>query len=383
MCQHCSDEGATRPPLNAKRRPKLWKLTGGMQCSILGTCLSHADLLALAKRNRVDVPPDVPEYEVHGFFVGEAAKDGRIARAIAKALDQRFEGAIRSAHRCRCGHELRTFWRERRDAGRIAAAYWAVLTAPALSDELRAEVFGEVHMLSHLQGHAARSAQSKVSDLDARVLELEERLVRETQRHAAALTERNDEIEQLRLKRCEAISRDMLRPVAIPLRDTRDDRRNQHRERALAAARERARTAEREVATLRERLQRIDLLFAHTPAPITACPAASTLATVVEADKRRVLYVGGRQSAMEKLNDIARRANAEFVHHDGGLEQATARIDGLVAGCDVVFCPIDCVSHAACQRAKALCRKHNKPFVPLRSSGASTFARALGQIEVA
>jgi hypothetical protein len=83
---------------------------------------------------------------------------------------------------------------------------------------------------------------------------------------------------------------------------------------------------------------------------------------------------------MERLYDIARRSNAELLHHDGGLEQATARIDGLVAGCDAVFCPIDCVSHAACQRAKALCRKHNKPFVPLRSSGASTFARALEQI---
>jgi hypothetical protein len=376
-------DGATVSRVNATRRPKLWELKGGMQCSIIGTCLSHADLLALAKRNRVDVPPDVPEYEVHGFFVGESAKDGSIARAIAKALDQRFEGATRTAHRFGCSHELRTFWREWRDAGRVAAAYWAVLTAPALSEDLRAEVFGDVHMLSHLQGNAARSAQSKASNLDARVHELEERLMRETQRHAAALIERNDEIEQLRLKRCEAISRDILRPVVIPLRDTREDRRNQHRERALAAARERARTAEREVASLRERLQRVDLLLAHAHAPAAACPAADTLATFVEADKRRVLYVGGRQSAMEKLNDIARRANAEFVHHDGGLEQATARIDGLVASCDVVFCPIDCVSHAACQRAKALCRKHNKPFVPLRSSGASSFARALGQIEIA
>jgi Uncharacterized protein conserved in bacteria (DUF2325) len=381
MDEHRKNSGETPPIGSTKRRLKLWEMTGGMQCSIIGTCLSHADLMALAKRNRVDVPDDIAEYEVHGFFVGEASRDGPIARAISKALDQRFEGAIRIAHRCTCAHALGAYWREQRDIGRVAAAYWAVLTAPALSHELRAVVFGEVHMLSHLQGHAARSAQSKVSDLDARVHDLEERLARETQRHAAALAERDEEIAQLRQRRCEAVSRDMLRPIEIPPRRTRDDRQNRHRQRALAATRERARTAESQIAVLRERLQRLELLLAHTPATPAGCPAADTLATVIEADKRRVLYVGGRQSAMEKLHDIARRANAELLHHDGGLEQATARIDALVAGCDVVFCPIDCVSHAACQRAKALCRRHNKPFVPLRSSGASTFARALGQIE--
>lgn len=35
------------------------------------------------------------------------------------------------------------------------------------------------------------------------------------------------------------------------------------------------------------------------------------------------------------------------------------------------------LSHGACERAKALWRKLAKPFVPLRSSGASTFRRAL------
>jgi hypothetical protein len=259
MCEQHKDGTPAPQTTGGKRRLKLWELKGGMQCSIIGTCLSHADLMALGKRNRVEIPAGTAEYEVHGFFVGEAAKDGPIARAISKTLDQRYEGAIRIAHRCRCATSLGAYWREQRDNGRIAAAYWAVLTAPALSDELRAEVFGEVHMLSHLQGHAARSAQSKASDLDARVQDLEDRLARETQRHAVALDERDEEIAQLRQRRCEAVSRDMLRPVEIPPSTTRDDRQRLHRQRALAATRERARTAEREVAVLRDRLQRLEL----------------------------------------------------------------------------------------------------------------------------
>lgn len=383
MCERCPADDPAHAAAAPKRRLKLWELKIGLHCSVIGTCLSHGDLMALARRNRLDVPADATTHEVHGFFVGEAAKAGPIGRAIGKMLDHRFEGAVRLAQRCACPAALRAFWLEQRDAGRIAGAYWAVLTAPCLTDELRAEVFGEVHMLSHLQGQATLRLAGTASTLDARVHDLEQRLTREAQRHAAAIAERDDEIARLRRQRCEAVARDMLRPTTPPLVAQRDLRVERRRERALAAARERARTAEAEAAVLRERLQRYDVLLAHTRAatPPRPCPAAETLSKAVEADKRRLLYVGGRTRSIDALHAIARQANAELVHHDGGLEEATARIDGLVAGCDAVFCPIDCVSHAACQRAKALCRKHDKPFVPLRTSGTTTFARALAVLD--
>jgi hypothetical protein len=80
---------------------------------------------------------------------------------------------------------------------------------------------------------------------------------------------------------------------------------------------------------------------------------------------------------VENLRRVAARMGAELVHHDGGEEHALVRIDGMVEGCDAVVCPIDCVSHSACLRAKALCRKFAKPFLPLRSAGATSFERAV------
>jgi hypothetical protein len=47
-----------------------------------------------------------------------------------------------------------------------------------------------------------------------------------------------------------------------------------------------------------------------------------------------------------------------------------------------VLCPIDCVSHQACLKVKALCRRCAKPFVPLRSSSATCFARAIEALEI-
>jgi hypothetical protein len=55
----------------------------------------------------------------------------------------------------------------------------------------------------------------------------------------------------------------------------------------------------------------------------------------------------------------------------------------LVDRADFVLCPIDCVSHQACLKVKVLCRRRAKPFVPLRSSSASSFARAIKALQAA
>jgi hypothetical protein len=97
----------------------------------------------------------------------------------------------------------------------------------------------------------------------------------------------------------------------------------------------------------------------------------------VRAETIRVLYVGGRTGGVHRLREIASDARAELLHHDGGMEETVRSLDTLLESCHAVFCPIDCVSHSACLRAKQLCRKYGKAFVPLRSSGDSSFKRAL------
>ena len=92
---------------------------------------------------------------------------------------------------------------------------------------------------------------------------------------------------------------------------------------------------------------------------------------------RRIVYVGGRGGVIPHLRALVERCNGVFLHHDGGLEEQTRRLDGVLVQGDAVFCPIDCVSHDACQRAKRLCRQWAKAFVPLRTGGLSSFVVAL------
>jgi hypothetical protein len=94
-----------------------------------------------------------------------------------------------------------------------------------------------------------------------------------------------------------------------------------------------------------------------------------------------ILYVGGRCQLLPHLRARAASCNACLLHHDGGQEESLQSLGRLVDRADVVLCPIDCVSHQACLKVKALCRRGAKPFVPLRSSSATCFARALAGLQ--
>jgi hypothetical protein len=57
------------------RRHRIWELTDGWQCSIIGTCLTLADLTRLAKKLGVVIPSDFSnEYQLHGFFAHESQR---------------------------------------------------------------------------------------------------------------------------------------------------------------------------------------------------------------------------------------------------------------------------------------------------------------------
>jgi hypothetical protein len=237
-------------------------------------------------------------------------------------------------------------------------------------------------MLSHLLGRTAQSAASRTSELEAKTADLEARLGRMRIRHGEAIEDRDRTIADLQARL--RVRHPSVQPDARAIRaGRRDDRREQRlaekRERALCVARQRARAAEAHV----ERLQAL-LSLAHPSGaglhtargrlvPRAGSPNAGP-------EKIRVLYVGGRTGGVHRLREIASGARAELLHHDGGVEETVRNLDTLLESCHAVFCPIDCVSHSACLRAKQLCRKYGKAFVPLRSSGDTSFKRALASL---
>lgn len=93
--------------------------------------------------------------------------------------------------------------------------------------------------------------------------------------------------------------------------------------------------------------------------------------------RRSILYVGGRTQGVAHFRTLVEACNGCFHHHDGGREKGIARLKTLFGKADAVVFPVDCVSHSALAEIKKLCRRLNKPYLPMRRSGRATLMRAL------
>jgi hypothetical protein len=246
-------------------------------------------------------------------------------------------------------------------SGRIAGAYWGLLTRRGAPTELLTQAYGTVHMLSHLLGGEARTGLRRLVQAERRLAELQAELGQARSAKAEGERARDARIRELEACLRAAEARPPA-PAAMPpgvgRRAEALAARLAETARRLRVERARARAAEAELA-------RLSALTAEERPSVPSAPPEPA-ARGVPIEGKCVLYVGGRPATVHRLRSLVERRKGRLLHHDGGIEQALRRLDGLVEQADLVVCPIDCVSHEACLRAKHLCRRLDKPFMPLR-----------------
>jgi len=369
-----------RLPTERQRRHALWEIDGSLQCSIIGTCLSEQDLRSAVRKHRLQIGGNAHSYDVHSYCVRAAAEDCALARSLNKLLEHRFAGAVRVMGRTKTDEEVRLVWERVRDAGQIAAGYWAVISHTHISASLKARVFGEVHMLSHLHGHGASQLANRLKEAEHRCADLELRLRRAETTKLEALAARD-------VARTHSVAQALghqgqgkaaARHLAFePDRALgRLQRKLAKCERALIVTRARARQAEARLSQLTTTRRPRRGLAAHDVDTHSVSDHRPRRAPT----PHRILYLGGRTAIVPHLRTAAAARVAAFFHHDGGIEDSLHRIEEMIAGCDAVVCPVDCVSHGACRMAKAICQRLNRRFLPISTASRSGFERALDQL---
>jgi hypothetical protein len=193
--QSCDDNRDYETP---GRRRKIWELQSGWGCSIVGTCVSLADLRALARKLQLRTKPDFPaDYQLHGHFASNLGDANRTAKLLNKLLDRKHAGAIRRFGKLQSSEELGCQWAEALAAGDIPGPYWAILTHPHTDDALAERMFTDGHMLSHLVGASNRADIRVLRELEAENIELRDGLARERRRATERSAQQQGEIDRL------------------------------------------------------------------------------------------------------------------------------------------------------------------------------------------
>jgi hypothetical protein len=380
----------------APRRRKIWDFATNLHCSIIGTCLSTAELRHILIKLGLQEAATASEHDVHASGVVIASQRNEGAKLLHKALDRRHRVSINRFDKAKTTEEVRAAWQGAVQRGDIPGAYWAALSHSATNDTLLREVFADVHMLSHLVGAANRADIRRLRQLEDENAQLEAKIGRQQQRLRDAVVSRDATIRELRHMLEERIVHDRdstaqyssESDLAMWVNFVADLKRRlataeSHCERlerelaecrsALTAERDARAETEKQDKELRHELDEVEASLADIAEVDNAKPQPPRLSNLT------LLYVGGRQAQIGHLRAVAERSGAIFLHHDGGIEERSGLLQGLISRADAVLFPVDCISHAAMSLIKRTCRQSDKPFLPLRSAGLAPFCAALNK----
>ncbi|WP_170958770.1 DUF2325 domain-containing protein [Magnetospirillum sp. 15-1] len=386
--------GAGIPPQDGPaqpRRVRLWNISPDLHCSIIGTCLSLGEVRAFARKMVLCCDPAAEDHHLHDLVVFASGRDERVAKLLHKALDRKFGVALRRYERAADAAAVGRLWRDDMARGEIPGAYWAVVTHPWTDRDLLSRVFSDVHMLSHLVGASNRADIRRLQALEQENAELRDRLGQQRRQAAETLAARDHEIAELRDRPA--------MPAAAPVppaagaeaalsrrlaRETRRRERMEARANGLTAEVERLRSeleaARHEAEEARAACLSLERRAAGWLGEDAAPDEAGTVAPRPSLDRTRLLFVGGKPGQVPHLRRMVAASGAEFMFHDGGLEDGAAQLSSQVAAAATVLFPVDCISHEAALRIKRMCRAGDKPFVPLRTFSLASVSRALDAI---
>lgn len=393
---------ANKSDKSAKRQ-KLWELDVHWHCAVIGTCLSSTELKKLGQKCQAPhYGVAGGDYKLHSYMVGMARQSNGAGKVLHKYLERKYARNVKAFSQAKTSDEVDEMWNAAWENGDVPGPFWAVLTHQYSSSELVARVYGEVHMLSHLEGASNRADHRELADLKSSVDTLQIELNELRKSNRKAIDKRDHLIGELKIELkdlgVKARKCDELEALLLSERDGDSFARLENRIDCLTSRviqeTDRADMAQNRLVDL-ESLHKETLLgMRHKDQKLMeiekeilslesgaadcmenqGCPGGGDLCG------RCIAYVGGQTKQAAFFRDQVEKRNGQFLHHDGGLHDGQARLQSILSQADAVMFPVTCVSHEATREIKRVCMKQDKPFVPLRSQGMGAFTIGLNSL---
>ena len=400
-----------------KKRKAIWEITPGQHCSIIGTCFSIGEARSLGKKigtkclNEEDL-----DSTIHSILVKESQTKNRVSVLVTKGLNRKFENSIRAFRGCEESNDLWLLWRDAFDAGNIPGPYWAALSHPCIDYEVGVRIYSDVHMLSHLIGASNRANIVRLTELELEVARLQGKLRQSAILSSTKLKEKNAEIDLQKI-----IVRDLknmnhtleARIFANRAKIDLENKKGDFSKGILFVGDNELRIGAesvlespkildwnlrltKDIRTLEDEKRQKEILLLEQGNKIEMLeseiksvelllnsPNKTGLEGAGSCDLagKCVLYIGGRPGAVCRMCDLVKKMNGKLIHHDGGKENSLSSLPGVISTADAVLFPTDCVSHSSTLEAKKLCKRMQKPIMPVRSSGMGSLIKGLVEIQ--
>ncbi|WP_449244926.1 DUF2325 domain-containing protein [Desulfobacca acetoxidans] len=369
-------------------------------CPIIGTCLTLKELHKIGRRFKYD--GESTPYQLHTWLIRTCKNSPAVGKYLQKYLCEKYRSVMQRLDEFE-GEALLSAWIAAVQEGQVAGAFWAILTRLDVPDAIIEEVFGEVHMMSHLQAAEVRTELKAFDSLRRE----NNQIIQKLQKTRSMLERQRAEKEELRrhLSQKEIELRQFRRQSAqmtkalqsyentealsvLKKENSMLQKENKTLRTQLTQEQALRNRAERRLENLREKIQNRPCRRCQISEP-GSCPAKCPAALADDCPlgqgencprlcKKNILLVGG----LEKLTPYYRGIiegdfGGVFYRHDGDFRQGHSCLMSMVKKAHVVICPVGMSSHNACLCVKKLCKRLNKPCVMLAKPGLGALKQAL------
>ncbi|MBF0377734.1 MAG: DUF2325 domain-containing protein [Desulfamplus sp.] len=375
-------------------RLKFWEIDELFACPIAGMCITLEEQKRLLKQVGISIKNQTL-FDIHEVLVSSSSKENTLSSKIDRFLVRKF------SHQSKIfdgmtQDELLKEWRVSFKAGEYTGIFWYITSRRDLSKESAREIFGDIHMSMHNNSleraamtrkilllqeqknkaeekrvEAAKdrkSLQKEVNDQKSKIKELEARLIA-SEKEKSML---KSKIEQYELENGENLLSEIkdLRKQNVVLKDKQIELSQKKVEFEQKAIKLESENKMLSCELLRKNSFEADLqkefLEIMTQIKNNSCDRSCPSFDLC---KKRVLIVGG-MSKMESLyRQIVEQNGGFFEYHDGYVKGGIDKLECCFKRADIVLCPVNCNSHAACSLVKQLGKKHNKPVQMLAGAG--------------
>lgn len=303
------------------------------------------------------------------------------------------------------------YWHGCFDAGDYHEALWTAASRPDLSVENRRKIFGMVHMGMHWNGEQRTMCAAKIAGIEKKEAAMERSLKkiaddrkrleknnRQLQKDKKSLEVRmKTMVEEKNLLTCrlEKLEKETkvseLEHLVVQLRKRRDELSetvNDQNRQIHKLSKENHRLSEEfdQLVAVNTQMQNSLLESIRNMQRINTCDKSCV---AFDLCKKRILIVGGIARMETLYRQLIESNGGVFEYHEGHMKGGSKDLESSLKRSDIVLCPVNCNSHAACTMVKNLGKKHNKlvHMLPnfslnivsqvIRDCGSSTFSDAV------
>jgi hypothetical protein len=382
----------TSPLVSPDNMLRYWEMDSFFTCPVVGACLTVSEQRQLLKKACISAKGKTL-FELHEILVSCADNENKLSKRVDRLLHRKY--LQKSSELMEMNEPVfKEYWKEYFDIGELGLLVYAAAAKQDLSPEAKRELFGIIHMNMHETANVNAELCKELAKVREARSEADEKL-KELKQANRALRKESKKLrkswETMRIELAMAKKeRDRLMSELLGLRDDLDELEGQSSVNAeepdnssqehllLEKIAELEKRNSRLLKNLNHQQKENNILqgLLQSMASNNGQPCDETCPSF-DLCRKRVLIVGGISKMKTYYREVVEAKGGQFEYHDGDLRGGIRALEGRFKRADIVLCPVDCNSHAACSVVKKLGRKHNKPVQMLHGSSINAVSWAL------